>query len=54
MHHFEDISYKEIAEMMKTSLSSVESLIFRALTSLKKRCSDFIEFEETVTKEIIK
>jgi RNA polymerase sigma factor (sigma-70 family) len=33
---FEDKSYAEISEIMKTSLSSVESLIFRAKNNLKK------------------
>ena len=32
---FEDKSYKEIAEIMKVSLSSVESLIFRARSALR-------------------
>lgn len=34
---FEEKSYKEIANIMKISVSSVESLIFRARTALKKR-----------------
>ena len=34
---FEDKSYKEIAEIMGVSLSAVESLIFRAKESLKKK-----------------
>ncbi|MGL1884926.1 MAG: RNA polymerase sigma factor [Reichenbachiella sp.] len=36
MHHVEGLSYQEISEIMKTSLSSVESLIFRAKRKLKK------------------
>jgi len=34
---FEDKSYKEIAEIMKVSLSSVESLIFRARSALRSK-----------------
>lgn len=36
LSRFEDKSYQEIAKVMKTSLSSVESLIFRAKENLKK------------------
>ncbi len=35
LKHFEDMSYKEIAEILGCSKSSVESLIFRARRSLK-------------------
>ncbi len=38
LHHFEDLSYKEIADVLKVSLSCVESLIFRAKSNLKKKC----------------
>ncbi|MFA6128190.1 MAG: sigma-70 family RNA polymerase sigma factor [Bacteroidales bacterium] len=34
---YDDLSYKEIAEIMKLSLSSVESLLFRARKNLQKR-----------------
>ncbi len=37
LSRFEGYSYDEIAETMKVSLSSVESLIFRAKSSLKKK-----------------
>jgi len=37
LSQFEEKTYKEIAEIMNISVSSVESLIFRARTSLKKR-----------------
>lgn len=37
LHKFDDFSYKEISEIMNLSLSSVESLIHRAKTNLKKR-----------------
>lgn len=36
LHKFEGLSYKEIATVMKTSLSAVESLIFRAKRNLEK------------------
>jgi len=34
---YEDLSYKEIADVMEISLSSVESLIFRAKKNLQKK-----------------
>ena len=34
---YEDLSYKEIADVMKLSLSSVESLLFRAKKNLQKK-----------------
>ena len=37
LHKYEDLSYQEIAEIMKCSISSVESLIFRAKQSLSKQ-----------------
>lgn len=42
LHHIEGMSYKEICEIMETSLSSVESLIFRAKSNLKKRIKENI------------
>ena len=36
LYCFEDMSYKEVAEVMDVSLSKVETLIFRAKKSLKK------------------
>jgi len=36
LHKLEDQSYQEIAGILNVSLSSVESLMFRAKTSLKK------------------
>ena len=37
LHKIEDLSYKEIAEIMNLSLSSIESLLFRAKQNLQKR-----------------
>jgi len=37
LHKIEDLSYKEIAEIMGVSLSSIESLIFRAKQNLQKK-----------------
>jgi RNA polymerase sigma-70 factor (ECF subfamily) len=39
LHHYEFLSYKDISSVLKISVSSVESLIFRAKTNLKKRCN---------------
>ena len=36
LHCFNDMSYKEVAEIMEISLSKVETLIFRAKKNLKK------------------
>lgn len=35
LHHVEGLSYQEITEVMQLSLSSVESLLFRAKTNLR-------------------
>jgi RNA polymerase sigma-70 factor, ECF subfamily len=37
LNKYEDLSYKEIAEIMRLSLSSVESLIHRAKKNLQKK-----------------
>jgi RNA polymerase sigma-70 factor, ECF subfamily len=34
---YEELSYKEIGEVMQLSKSSVESLLFRAKTNLQKK-----------------
>jgi RNA polymerase sigma-70 factor, ECF subfamily len=45
LHKYEDFSYKQIAEIMNVSLSSVESLIHRAKSNLQKRLIvDFPEY----------
>jgi RNA polymerase sigma-70 factor (ECF subfamily) len=37
LHRFEGLSYKEIALVLGCSLSAVESLLFRAMISLKEK-----------------
>jgi RNA polymerase sigma-70 factor (ECF subfamily) len=37
LHKYEDLPYQEIAEILQTSLSSVESLMHRAKKNLKKK-----------------
>ncbi|MES2800382.1 MAG: sigma-70 family RNA polymerase sigma factor [Bacteroidota bacterium] len=46
LHKIDGLSYDEIAGGMETSLSSVESLIFRAKQNLKKLLSDYYEENE--------
>ena len=41
MHKTEDLSYIEIADIMELSVSSVESLLFRAKQNLQKLLSDY-------------
>jgi RNA polymerase sigma factor (sigma-70 family) len=42
----DDLSYKEAAEVMKTSVSSVESLMFRAKKNLQKYLEDYYRNEK--------
>jgi RNA polymerase sigma factor (sigma-70 family) len=41
LHHVEGLSYQEIVEVMQTSLSSVESLLFRAKSNLRKSLGSY-------------
>ena len=41
LHKFDDLSYKQIAEIMDLSLSSVESLIHRAKKNLQKKLAAY-------------
>ena len=41
LHKFEGLSYKEIADVMDTSLSSVESLMHRAKKNLQKKLYNY-------------
>ena len=37
LNKYEDLSYQEIADVMEISISSVESLLFRAKKNLQKK-----------------
>ena len=43
LHRMEGLSYQEIAGIMEVSLSSVESLLFRAKQNLKKSLRHYYE-----------
>lgn len=45
LHKLENRSYKEIAEIMETSISSVESLMHRAKKKLQKLLKNFYELD---------
>jgi RNA polymerase sigma-70 factor (ECF subfamily) len=44
LHHVDGLSYQEIADIMQSTLSSVESLIHRAKQNLKKQLQDNLIF----------
>jgi RNA polymerase sigma-70 factor (ECF subfamily) len=46
LHKLEQVSYNEIASIMEVSLSSVESLLFRAKQNLKKHLTIYYEENE--------
>lgn len=46
LHKIEGVSYNEIAEIMDTSVSSVESLMFRAKKRLKQILTEYFEKNE--------
>ena len=46
LHKIEDLSYTEVADVMQVSLSSVESLMFRAKQSLQRLLGDYYEKNE--------
>ena len=46
LNKLEGLSYKEIAEVMKTSVSAVESLLHRAKTNLKDILKNFYNLKE--------
>jgi RNA polymerase sigma factor (sigma-70 family) len=41
LHKVDGLSYQEVSEVMQTSVSSVESLMHRAKTNLKKKLEDY-------------
>lgn len=47
LHKIEGLSYQEVTAIMETSLSSVESLMFRAKKNLRKSLRDFYEKNKT-------
>lgn len=42
LRRYEQLSYEEIAEILKLSVSAVKSLLFRARTSLREALSDYL------------
>lgn len=42
LRRYEQLSYEEIAEVLKLSVSAVKSLLFRARTSLREALSDYL------------
>ena len=46
MHKIEGVSYAEIAELMELSVSSVESLMFRAKKRLRQLLEDYYKENE--------
>ena len=46
LHKVEGLSYQEISDVMKTSVSSVESLMHRAKNNLKKLLEDHYQNKE--------
>lgn len=43
LHKLEELSYKEIAEVMETSLSAVESLMYRAKKNLRNQFHNYYQ-----------
>ena len=43
LSRYEGLSYKQIAEVMETSVSAVESKLHRAKKTLRKKLSDYFE-----------
>lgn len=43
LHKVDGLSYQEVSEVMQTSVSSVESLMHRAKTNLKKRLEQYFK-----------
>jgi len=42
LHYQEELSYQEIADVMQTSVSAVESLLFRARQTLRKKLTPYL------------
>ena len=43
LHKLEGLSYQQVSDVMKTSLSSIESLMHRAKNNLKKWLEEYYE-----------
>jgi RNA polymerase sigma-70 factor (ECF subfamily) len=43
LRRFEDMPYEDIAEVLKTSVPAVKSLLFRAREDLRDRLKGFLE-----------
>jgi RNA polymerase sigma factor (sigma-70 family) len=46
LHKIEGLSYQEVSDVMKTTVSSVESLMHRAKTNLKKSLEGYYKEKE--------
>lgn len=46
LHKMQDMSYQEVAQVLNTSLSSVESLMFRAKKNLQKSLKEYYENDQ--------
>lgn len=46
LHNTEDLSYEEISEVMRNTISSVESLIHRAKKNLREYLSDYYQMKK--------
>ncbi|EDY83420.1 RNA polymerase sigma factor, sigma-70 family [Verrucomicrobiia bacterium DG1235] len=51
LHHYEDLSYKEIAEVVGCSVRGVETRLYRARKLLRVRISQIAEREEEAQKK---
>jgi RNA polymerase sigma-70 factor (ECF subfamily) len=49
LHRFEELSYKEIAEVLNCSVAAVESLLHRAKMSLRGRLERYFHDEPQVS-----
>ena len=54
LHKIEGLSYKEISEVMESSLSSIETLIHRAKNQLKKKIGRLLCYFKLTVKEMMK
>ena len=46
LHKVDGLSYQEVSDVMNTSISSVESLMHRAKTNLKKKLEDYYKDQQ--------